>query len=116
MTINTYYVIPIELLRAPLISDRYNPPTATLRDWQHATTIWTGKGWLAPKGSQSEDMDNREQELSFSWLYLPPAAAPQSTDRCTVAGVLYQMFSDPIEAYTPRGLHHYEARVMRVYG
>ncbi len=114
--IETYYILPVQLLRAPLIADRYNPAATTLRDWAHASTVWTGKGWLAPKGSQSEDLDNREQELSFAWLFLPPDATPQATDRATVAGDLYQMFSDPITAYSPQGLHHYEARVIRVYG
>lgn len=116
MSLRSYLILPVTILRAPMVADRYNPSTNTLRDWAHAATAWAGKGWLAPKGSQSEDMSNREQELSYSWLFLPPEAAPLATDRAIVSGDLYQMFSDPITAYTPRGIHHYEARVMRVYG
>ena len=116
MSIASYYILPVQILRAPLIVDRYNPTSATQRDWAHATVAWTGKGWLAPKGSQSEDMANKEQSLAFSWLFVPPAAAPLATDRVTISGLMYQVYGDPVTANTPRGLHHYEVRVMSVNG
>lgn len=114
--ITKYFIHDVVILRAPLVSDKYNPAGTSLRDWATATHAWTGKGWLAPKGAQSENLNDREQELNFSWLYLPPAAGPVSTDRVTINGTLYQVYSDPITAYTPRGLHHYEVRVKEIYG
>lgn len=116
MTIRRYYILPVQVLRAPLVTNRYNPTVGAERDWPHAAVAWAGKGWLAPKGSQAEDMADREQSVAFSWLFVPPAAAPLATDRVTISGQMYQVYGDPIAANTPLGLHHYEVRVMSVNG
>lgn len=87
-----------------------------MRTWADAVVVWSGKGWIAPKGQQTEDLQDREQEISFSWLFLPPESAPLATDRLTISGVLYQVFGDPITANTPKGLHHYEVRIIGVNG
>jgi len=114
--ITSYYIHAVVILRAPLVPDKYNPAGASLRNWATAAHVWTGKGWLAPKGSQSEDLNDKEQELNYSWLYLPPESSPLATDRVTINGIMYQVYSDPITAYTPRGLHHYEVRVKEIHG
>lgn len=114
--ITTFYIHDVVVLRAPLEADKYNPSGASFRDWAHATHAWTGKGWLAPKGSQSENLNDREQDLNYSWLYLPPTANPLATDRVTINGTMYQVYSAAVTAYTPRGLHHYEVRVKEIHG
>lgn len=115
MSINRFYILPLQVIRVTPSASRYNP-VANLRDWSNAVVVWTGKGWLAPKGSQAEVMANREETTSNSWVFTSKDCPAIFTDRIIVAGSTFQVIGNPITAYSPRGLHHLEIKVEEVTG
>lgn len=114
--IRRFFIIPATVLRAPLVGDRYNPSGNQLRDWDNAATVWSGKGWLAPKGSQTEDDTNRDQSTSASWFFTPIDCPAAYYDRMIINGQAYMIVGDPITAYRPNGLHHLEIKVEAIVG
>jgi hypothetical protein len=113
--IDRFYIHTVQVLRTPITGSRYNP-VANARDWTAAVVVWTGKGWLAPKGAQAEVMANREETTSNSWVFTTNDCPAVFTDRLLVNGNLFQITGNPITAYRPSGLHHLEIKVEEVNG
>lgn len=56
-----------------------------------------------------------EDRVQTDWLlFLPSTAVVVAADEVVIDSVRYQVTGQPAPVRTPRGLHHYEARLRRV--
>lgn len=113
MSIYSFFVRTVVVLRTDLVKDRYGGES---RDWDNPITVATTTGWLSPMSSQKEDNVEREQAEAETWLYLPTGTDIEPTDRCTVDGTFYQVLGPPADCWTPFGSHHLEVRVEDIDG
>lgn len=111
MSLAGLLVRDVTRLRAAEVTDPYG---STVKDWGNATSI-TGKGWLAQR-SRSEDLVNREAQISDWHLTVFPDFDVVGGDRVVVDGQTFEVDGPPWPAWTPRGLHHRELSLTVVEG
>lgn len=75
----------------------------------------TTSGWLAQQSS-IENRDGRNATSSSLVLYLPAGTVITARDRVRIDGTTYELVSEPLSAWTPRGEHHLEVFVNLVTG
>lgn len=84
-------------------------------DWLTATTT-ASKAWVSQR-SRTEDDGTRVLGQSSDWIcYLPTTTEITAGDRIVWEGSLFDVVGKPNPAWTPRGLHHYEADLRLVEG
>lgn len=101
----------VTVLTAGSTTDRYGN---TVPDWTAATTSTT-KAWLSQR-SRSEDEINRDAQVATWVAFLPADTTISGHSRLRWSGITFEIVGPPLPAYTPRGLHHYEADLRVVEG
>ncbi len=101
----------VTILTAARAENRYGREE---KDWSSATET-TAKGWVS-QSSRSEVIDGREAQVSSWVLFLHPDAVLDGLDRVRWEGITFEVDGPPNPAWTPRGLHHYEAPLRVVDG
>lgn len=84
-------------------------------DWLTATTV-TSKAWVSQRSASEDDVTRLMGQTSDWIVYLPPTTVVSSGDRIIWEGSLFDIVGKPNPAWTPRGLHHYEADLRLVEG
>jgi hypothetical protein len=101
----------VTILRAGTTTDRYGN---TEPDWDAATSE-TAKAWLSQQ-SRTEDVDGRDALIQVWVAFLPPDVSVSGHDRLVWSGITFDVDGPLLPAWTPRGLHHYEATLRVVEG
>lgn len=83
-------------------------------DWTSATEVTT-VGWLAQMSS-IENLDGRNATSTDLVLDLPAGTPVTARDRVRIDGTTYELVSEPVAAWTPRGEHHREIFLRVVTG
>lgn len=111
MSLTALLVRTVDVITAGTRTDAYGD---TQPNWATATEIITS-GWLAQQTS-IEDRDGRNATSSTLVLFLPAETAITARSRVRIDGTVYELISEPLAAWTPRGEHHIEALLGLVTG
>lgn len=111
MSITALLVRTVDVITAGIRTDGYGDPQP---DWAAATETTTS-GWMAQQSS-IENREGRNATSSTLILTLPAGTAITARDRVRVDGIVYELISEPMSAWTPRGEHHIECYLGLVRG
>ena len=112
MSLTGLLVHDITIVRAGSTTDRYG---ATEKDWDNPTETEV-KGWLTQASGTEDRSDGREAQVGSWLLYLPVDTDIVGGDRVTWGSTTFEVDGPPQRAWTPRGEHHVEARLLVVAG
>lgn len=111
MSLQSLMVRDVAIIHAGARTDAYGD---TQPNWSTATETTTN-GWLSQQSS-IEDRQNRNATSSQLILFLPTGTVITARDRVRIDGTVYELVSEPLSAWTPRGEHHLEVFVQLVTG
>lgn len=111
MSLQSLMVRTVDIIHAGARTDAYGDSQP---NWSTASETTTN-GWLAQQTS-IEDRDGRNATSSTLVLFLPADSAITARDRVRIDGIVYELVSAPLSAWTPRGEHHLEVFVQLVTG
>lgn len=112
MSLASLLVHDVTLLRAGTTTDRYG---ADAKDWDTATETDT-QGWVTQTSGVEDRTDGREAQVGSWTLYLAAGEDLLGGDRVVWGTYTFEVDGPPLQAWTPRGEHHVEARLRLVEG
>lgn len=111
MSLASLMIRTVDIITPGVRTDGYGDPQP---NWMTATESTTS-GWLAQQSS-TENVDGRNTTSSTLVLVLPAGTAVTARDRVRIDATVYELVSEPLSAWTPRGEHHIEVFVELVPG
>lgn len=111
MSLASLMVRNVDIITPASRTDNYGD---TQPDWAAATEVAT-VGWLA-QNSSIENLDGRNATSTDLVLDLPAGTPVTARDRVRIDSTTYELVSEPVSAWTPRGEHHKEVFLRLVTG